>query len=243
MTAESPRHAIYYAPDSRSARWRFGSSVIGYDAVSGTDVPFLTTAGMSTAEWSGLTAEPRQYGFHATLKAPFYLADGCDDAHLLDRAAAFAATHAAIELEGLQVSALSRFIALTPIGDVDKLMTLASAVVEAFDDLRAPLTDRERVRRLSSPLKASQVAHLDRYGYPYVHEEFRFHMTLTGPVSRDKVEALRAHLADIYAVSAVPATVQIDALTLFRQDNRASRFRIIGRLPLAAIVPPSAANT
>ena len=73
MTAESPRHAIYYAPDSRSARWRFGSSVIGYDAVSGTDVPFLTTAGMSTAEWSGLTAEPRQYGFHATLKAPFNL--------------------------------------------------------------------------------------------------------------------------------------------------------------------------
>lgn len=242
MSAESPRYAIYVAPESRSALWRFGSSIIGYDAALGTDVPFLTTAGLSIAEWSALTAEPRRYGFHATLKAPFYLAAGCDEARLLERAATFAAAHTAIEFDSLQVSALSRFIALTPAGDVAKVMALATTVVEAFDDLRAPLTDTDRARRLSSPLTARQITYLDCHGYPYVHEEFRFHMTLTGPVQRDKIEALCAHLAIRYVEAATPALIKIDALTIFRQDDRASRFRIIGRFPMAATVRSTSAG-
>ena len=122
MTAESPRYAIYFAPAPETALWRFGSAVIGYDAASGMDMPFLTTAGMSPAQWLALTDEPRRYGFHATLKAPFHLAPGRDEAQLLARVATVAASASAVVAQGLQVTALSRFIALTPTGDTSPLM-------------------------------------------------------------------------------------------------------------------------
>lgn len=232
MNTEAPRYAIYYAPESRSDLWRFGSSVIGCDAASGTDVPFLTTGGMRIAEWSALTAEPRRYGFHATLKAPFHLADGFDETRLLERASAIASAHTAVALEKLQVAVLSGFIALKPTGDITQLTSLASAMVDAFDDLRAPLTPADRARRLSAPLTARQIAYLDRYGYPHVLEEFRFHMTLTGKVPLGTIDDLRSELANRFAEARVPSPIMVGGLTIFRQDRRTSRFRIIARFPL-----------
>ena len=71
-----PRYAVYYAPAADSALWRFGSATLGYDALTGEDLPFAVPPGCDLALWPAFTEEPRRYGFHATLKAPFELADG-----------------------------------------------------------------------------------------------------------------------------------------------------------------------
>lgn len=228
------RYAIYFAPPPESDLWRFGSTVIGYDAATGRDVPFALPAGMVVADWRAKTEDPRRYGFHATLKAPFELAKSTDAAGLLVDVGLLAATLPPVRLARLQVAEIGRFIALVPLEPPTQLEALAARVVEDLDHLRAPQSDADRARRLQSPLTPRQLSYLDRYGYPFVREDFRFHMTLTGPIADGPERArVREALAEAYATSVAPGPVEIDALAVFRQDTRSDRFRIIARLPLS----------
>lgn len=227
------RYAIYFAPDPASPLWRFGSTVVGYDAATGHDLPSAATTGHSTEAWRLITEEPRRYGFHATLKAPFELAARADPTAVLVATQQLAAYLAPVTLAGLRVAEIGRFIALVPSQPSADLLTLAATVVDRLDHLRAPLSQADRARRLRSPLTPRQVAYLDRYGYPYVLDEFRFHMTLTGPIDDAAERArIREALAAAYATAVTAGPVVIDALALFRQDRRDDRFRIVAHCPL-----------
>lgn len=235
MTAETPRYAIYFAPAAATPLWRFGSSVLGYDAASGDDTSFHWSLASAWSNWPTLTAEPRRYGFHATLKAPFRLRDGMTASGLLTAAQAIASSTPSCELQGLEVAALGRFVALVPLGPVEAVRALAARVVDAFDEWRAPMSNADRERRLVLGLTPAQAAYLDAYGYPYVHDEFRFHMTLTGRLPVDLLPRVRERLSASFAEAVPPGPVAIDAISIFRQDHTDARFRVIARLPLMSI--------
>jgi 2'-5' RNA ligase len=224
------RYAIYYAPDAASALWRFGSRVLGYDARIGRNVPLLAPAGMSLANWERATTDPRRYGFHATLKAPFRLALGMSEAALLDAAKRIAAGLRPVDLGACDVRVVAAgdtagFVAITPSSPPEALAQLERAVVEAFEPLRAPLDPAERERRRPQQLTERQRRYLDRYGYPYVLEEFAFHMTLSGLLDapRPVAESLREQAG----ASGVAEHVIVDRLEVFRQDTEEARFRVI----------------
>ena len=90
------RYAIYYAPAASDPLWAFGSSVLGYDAARGARVAFPDHQALRAAPLEAWTAEPRKYGFHATLKPPFALAAGVDEAALVAAMRAFAAAQAPV---------------------------------------------------------------------------------------------------------------------------------------------------
>lgn len=231
MTA--PRYAIYYTPAADSALWRFGSAVLGYDAVTGEDVPALVPPGCDAERWPDLTEEPRRYGFHATLKAPFEIASGRSEGQLRAFAHNYAASLERVSLEGLSVTALGSFVALTPSAESPALQRFAFALVQAFEPFRAPLSEADRQRRLKSPLTPAQRAYLEAYGYPYVGDAFRFHMTLTGSLPDGKIAPVKQALAQIHAEK-VPATpVAVDRIALFKQESRDSRFRLLDSFMLA----------
>lgn len=223
----APRYAIYFAPAIDAPLWRFGSATIGYDALTGEDLTFAVPPGCDPAGWPQRTAEPRRYGFHATLKAPFELAAGRSESQLRAFAHNVAAAHASVELDGLRVSALGSFVALTPTEASDALQHLAFAVVQAFEPFRAPLSEADLARRLTSPLTPAHRAYLEAYGYPYVGDAFRFHMTLTGSLPHDEVAPVRLALERAYAQAVPPGRVAIDRIALFRQDTREARFRLL----------------
>lgn len=228
--ADTPRYAIYYAPSPDSALHRFGSALLGYDAVSDADLPFPDGV---TPDWREVTEDPRKYGFHATLKAPTALADGRTESGLLDACAAFAGHARRIPVIEPVVDAISGFIAVIPAGRSDDLQQLAADCVTEFDTFRAPLTAQDRARRKPERLTARQCDYLDRWGYPYVMEEFRFHMTLTGRLSDERRAPIVAQLRERFA--AIDLTrLAIDRIALFKQADPASRFRIIGSWPLRA---------
>ncbi|WP_336810770.1 DUF1045 domain-containing protein [Bosea sp. MMO-172] len=222
-----PRYAVYYAPAADSALWRFGSATLGYDALTGEDLPFAVPPGCDPATWPAFTGEPRRYGFHATLKAPFELADGRSEEQLR----AFARNHAAgldaVELAGLSVTALGSFVALTPAEPSEALQRFAFAAVQAFELFRAPLSEADKARRLKSPLTPAQHAYLEAYGYPYVGDAFRFHMTLTGSLPGDQAGSVKQALEIAYAAAVPAGPVRLDRFALFRQDDRAGRFRLL----------------
>ncbi|MBR0694182.1 DUF1045 domain-containing protein [Bradyrhizobium lablabi] len=226
--ADYPRYAIYYAPSSGSALHRFGSDYLGYDAVSGDELPFPD--GIPT-DWREVTQDPRKYGFHATLKAPIALADGTGEADLVTACVAFANRGRRIPVIEPVIDSISGFIAVVPATRSDDLQHLAGDCVSDFDCFRAPLTPEDRARRNPTKLSQRQRDHLDRWGYPYVMEEFRFHMTLTGRLSDERRGQTLVWLRERFAAIGL-ATLAIDRIALFRQDDAASCFRIIGSWPL-----------
>src|SRR5215469_910585 len=183
------RYAIYWAPPDDSGLARIGAAWLGRDAVTDRALPRPTVVGFDDATLAALTAEPRRYGLHATLKPPFGLAT--------------AAT----------------------------VQALADACVAQFDAYRAPASDDEVARRNAAGLTPAQRANLRRWGYPYVMEEFRFHVTLTGPLEPATGNRLVPVLSALFAeVTAAP--LAIDALALFVEPGRGQPFRLRRRFAL-----------
>lgn len=226
----SARFAIYFMPEPQTALARFGASVMGYDAWSGRPAPFPDLPIYAGADAPAWTIEPARYGFHATLKAPFFLREGTSEADLQTLVRAFAAGHAPVPIGALDVTTLSRFIALCPRAPSRALAALAADCVTVFDGLRAPLTEADRARRLASPLTERQVSYLEKWGYPYVLDEFRFHMTLAGPLDEATKPSLKAALTELWQKVSMPVTV--DAIAIARQADRASAFIVRDCCPL-----------
>jgi putative phosphonate metabolism protein len=228
-----PRYAIYYAAERGSALDRFGAALLGYDVWSSEDLPFPDGVAETVPDWREVTNDPRKYGFHATLKAPFALVSGQTEAELLAACAAFAGQPRAIPRFRPVVDAISGFIAVIPAERSLPLEALAADCVTAFDAFRAPLTAHDRARRNPDRLTTRQCDYLDRWGYPYVMEEFRFHMTLTGRLDETRREGVRDMLRERFASLGIDS-LAVDRIALFRQDASNARFRIIGAWPLAS---------
>ena len=227
--ANYPRYAIYYAPAPGSTLDRFGAQHLGYDAYSGDEVPFPSA---SPADWRELTQDPRKYGFHATLKAPMALVDGKTEAQLVAACESFASTARRVPVITSIVDSISGFIAVIPATPSGELQQLAADAVSEFDGFRAPLTPEDRARRKPEKLTPRQRDYLDDWGYPYVMEEFRFHMTLTGRLEATRREPVIAMLRARFSTTGLD-TLAIDRIALFRQPDAASRFRIIEHFALS----------
>jgi hypothetical protein len=219
------RLAVYYAPRA-GAFADCGASWLGWDAALGVEVAQPDLPGIPFP--AVLTAEARRYGFHGTLRAPFRLTEGLDRAEAGHRIAALAERLAPVTCEGLVLENLQGFLALTPAGCEAALLELGAAVVEGTNDLRAPLTEAEFARRRPEALSARQRDLMHRWGYPYVMEEFRFHLTLTDrlPEPGPAMQALAAHFAPV-----LPRPFRIEDLCLFGEDA-AGRFHLLHRHPM-----------
>lgn len=226
-----PRYAIYFAPRESSPLWRFGSSVLGFDAESFADVAYPEHPLFADPAVLGWTAAPRRYGFHATLKAPFHLAPDRTADALATELEAFAETRSGIEVE-LKLGRVRDFLALVAQHPAPALDRLAEDCVRSFDPYRAPLTASDRERRHPDRLSPRELENLDRWGYPYVFDDFRFHMTLTGPLDAGEAPRFEPVLHDLFAE--VPSRTTVDGIALFRQDDPEGRFRVERRFPFRA---------
>ncbi|UWU76330.1 DUF1045 domain-containing protein [Bradyrhizobium huanghuaihaiense] len=226
-----PRYAIYFAAGSDSALSRFGAELLGYDAYTGDELPFPRQALHVAPDWRDVSADPRKYGFHATLKAPMALAPGKSEAELMAACAAFTSKARPVPVIRPVVDAISGFIAVIPAEPVESLQDLATDSVRDFDAFRAPLTAEDRARRKPDKLSERQRDYLDRWGYPYVMEEFRFHMTLTGRLDAERRGSILQMLRERFARLRLDA-LTVDRIALFRQDDARARFRIIGEWAL-----------
>lgn len=187
------RYAIYYTPPRPDPLTRLATSWLGRCAFTGEVFAPVATGRLSAAEVAYQTAAARRYGFHATLVAPFVLAEDQTEQGLRSALAAFCDAQEAFCVPRLKVGRIDGFFALAPETPSAWLDRLARDVVLAFDRFRAPLSEAERARRGGAHLTPPQLRNLLRWGDPYVFEDFRFHMTLTGRV--DEAEATRVHRA------------------------------------------------
>ena len=225
----SPRYAIYVLPEP-DALSSFGAAWLGWDARIGAAAqpPKLPDL---PAPWEEITRTPRKYGFHGTIKPPFQLARDKTEAELREALSVHCALTCPVMLDALELARLGRFLALIPVGDVHGLNTLAADVVRGFDSFRAPPGETELARRHQSNLSTRQEALLQAWGYPYVMDQFRFHMTLTGKLPKVKADTLASLLAPIIA-PLLPVPFVIGSLSLMVEGTD-GMFRQIERFALS----------
>lgn len=216
------RLAIYYAPPPGDFADR-ANAWLGRDAATGQALA-QPDLGLPAAQ---ITRDPRRYGFHGTIKPPFRLAPGRDAAELADALDRLAAGLAPVTLAGLQLASLGGFLALIPEGDATALVALAAKLVADLDPFRAPMTPEDRARRRPETLTPRQRELLDQWGYPYVMDQFQFHLTLTDRLDPDMatraIPALSAHFAPV-----LPRPFPITEICLFGEPEDGD-FRLISR--------------
>jgi Protein of unknown function (DUF1045) len=200
MTA---RFAIYFAPARESLLWE------------------RAQAWLAQPDLAPLTVSARKYGFHATIKAPMTLA--LDYAELDAALTAFVDEHNTVTLRGLAPRLIDGFLALTTEPQPDRLTDFAADVVQAFEPFREPLSESERARRLKAPLSPRQIELVDQYGYPYVLEQFLFHMTLTDRLPAELHEPMVKRAEDWFA-EALAQPVQLDRLVVFAEPEPGAAF-------------------
>ena len=201
------RYALYFAPSATSHWWQAGSQWLGRDAVSDVMLEQPCIAGIAPENFSRLTANARRYGFHATLKAPFRLLNGSDRTQLLGQVQAFAKAQTPVPLGRVEVQEFGDFLALGQAEPLTAVAALAQHCVEYFDTLRAPPDHAELQRRRQAKLNPRHEALLQRWGYPYTEEAFRFHMTLT-----DSMAALDSTARHLLLAAAIDHFAGIKAL-------------------------------
>lgn len=225
------RYGIYFTPPAHDPLLRVAANWLGRNAFNGMVVRRPVIGSADGEQINAWTQEPRRYGFHATLKAPFRLHQDFEEHHLLSSMMHFASNYRAVQLPKLEIAQIGAFFALVPAQPCAQLQQLANDIVVHFERFRAALNAAELARRKPEQLDKIQRANLEQWGYPYVFEQFRFHMTLTGAVPADQQAQVRDMLETFFA-PVLTEPVKIANIALFTQAESDALFEVHSLHPL-----------
>jgi hypothetical protein len=178
-----------------------------------------------------VTRTPRRYGFHGTLKPPFRLAQDAEPDTLDNALRELAARLTPVTVPGLIASTGLGFLALIPGGPAPRLGSLATACVRDLDHFRAPPGTAELARHRARGLSARQEENLIRWGYPYVLDDFRFHLTLSGHLRSGEAQALIQTVTPLAAPHLGPV-LNMGEICLYGDPGAGAGFRLLRRYPL-----------
>jgi len=230
VPSDTARYGLYFAPSSESSLWKKGCAWLGRDAGTGQVLPQPTSENLAGENIATATAAPRRYGFHATLKPPFHLAKGRTAEDLQQAVEAFCRMRRPFETSPLAVQSLGNFVVLRPRVPSAAVNKLAADCVRVFDHFRLLPKTGELQNRRNKGLSERQEALLNEWGYPYVMEEFRFHLTLTGSFPENVRSIYQQTLQDIFAADC-RMNMRVDGLTVFKQPEPDAPFLIDQRYP------------
>ena len=226
------RYALYYAPRPEESLATLGHRWLGRNAETGEGLAQPDASPVMPARLRALTADARLYGFHGTLKPPMALRDGASEGDLLGALGSFAAARRPFVVPSIRLASLSGFLALVPGESCEALQELADSCVTAFDTFRRPPGEAELAKRRAAGLSARQDALLVRWGYPYVLEEWRFHLTLTARIADEQERATLADLLRDRFAAYLDAPLPVRDVCLFRQPAAGRPFTVLGRFAL-----------
>jgi hypothetical protein len=229
----APRYALYFSPPEDSSLARLGDEWLGRGpAMITRSIPTLPHS-IDPLEWSFVTEAAASYGFHATLKPPFRLVEGATRSELQQVASSFAASKSRFAAPHLVLGTLGHFLALVLSESSEIFSCFAADCVREFDLFRAPAGEAEIKKRMHDSLSPREHELLFRWGYPYVLDTWKFHMTLTCSLPDDALQGFHAHLSERFAEACVPP-LQVDSICLFEQPAAGAPFRLIDRFRLRA---------
>jgi hypothetical protein len=227
------RYAIFYTPQPGSALAAFGRSWFGR-ANDGATLQAFSDSGLSGTGFAKVPQAAGRYtGLHAQFRAPFALREGIGLETLKHRLINFAARRKPADTGPLTLAREGRSLVLRPVEPAPMLEWLAAQCVAAFEDLAAAPSETERAAHATPNLTDYQRLLLESFGDPHVLSEYRFYITLTGPLDRTHLERVTQALWPVLE-EICNTGVRIDGLSLFGDSGGRSPMRLIGRYRLGA---------
>jgi Protein of unknown function (DUF1045) len=226
------RYAIYFTPQLTSSWAQAGNHWLGRCVSSSKSLeqPFID--GVAPSVFAALTEDPRRYGWHATLKAPFRLAHDQNVKQLTSGIQQLAETMSAFSLPPLRVGLLRDYLALRPEGDLKRINAIARACTTALHSFAAPLAPHELKQRRSLGLSEEQDRMLSQWGYPWVLDQFQFHFSLSGALKSATPEV---RLALLYAAQRHfhhLENCRFEQISLFIEPAAGESFQVLENFPL-----------
>ncbi len=227
-----PRYALYYAPRAEEALAVAASRWLGRNADTGEARDIVPMSDVSHERLCAIVADPRLYGFHGTLKPPIALVEGATERDFLDAVGSLAATERQIDVAALELAELQDFLALVPSGRCAALQDFSDRCVVEFDEFRRPADEAELARRRAAGLTQRQEDLLLRWGYPYVLEQGRFHLTLTGRVQDSRERGVIQGELRRRFMAFIDRPLAVRDLCVFRQPAPGRPFTVLARFRL-----------
>ena len=227
-----PRYALYYAPRAEEALAVAASRWLGRNADTGEARDIVPMSDVSHERLCAIVADPRLYGFHGTLKPPITLVEGATERDFLDAVGSLAATERQIDVAALELAELQDFLALVPSGRCAALQDFSDRCVVEFDEFRRPADEAELARRRAAGLTQRQEDLLLRWGYPYVLEQGRFHLTLTGRVQDPRERGVIQGELRRRFMAFIDRPLAVRDLCVFRQPAPGRPFTVLARFRL-----------
>ncbi len=225
MSTPYYRYAIYHSPRAEEPLAEFGRRWFGFDTETREPV---------ADAWpipKGFLRTPARYGFHATLKAPFRLRRGRGEQELMEAVQTLAAELAPADLGLLIPKELGSFITLQQAMPNPAVDELAFACVRDLDLFREPLTEEEQDRIFGKGITRRQKGNVFTWGYPYVGEDYIFHMTLTTILAPHEIDEWKARVIE-WGADYLSEPVRLRDLCVFAQPTEEEPFRLLARFPL-----------
>ena len=179
------RVAIYFLPKKNSSLENFGKNLLGRDinkkkkiSLTRRQKYFISRGFTFFDELKDYCEQPAKYGFHATLKAPFRLKRNVKTKNFYDVISHIAAQHSRFKIKGLKIVYSKKFTFITSRKPNKLLRNLENDLVKHLDTFRAELNKTEIKKRIPDSLTFKQNKYLKEWGYPFVFDQFKFHMTL-----------------------------------------------------------------
>ena len=227
-----PRYALYYAPRPEEGLAVTASQWLGRNAETGQARPLKPVSTFTPERLAEITADPRVYGFHGTLKAPLVVADEFSERDLREGVGNFAVGRRSVVVPSMTLTSMSDFLALVPSQSSAELQDLADSCVIEFDEFRQPADEAELTRRRAGGLSPRQDELLLRWGYPYVLEEWRFHLTLTGRIGDEGERSAITDLLRRQFMGFIDRPLAVRDLCVFRQPAAGRPFTALARFTL-----------
>lgn len=161
------------------------------------------------------------------------LVDGVDEHALFDMLERLTARTSAFAMPMMEVSTLRDFVAVLPTRPIaadHPLRRLADACVTQTDGLRLAGSEAELRRRTrSQALDAQEISLLQRWGYPYVFDCWKFHMTLSDSMHDQTVlERLLAEARRHFA-AALADQLMCTSVSVFTESVAGAPFMLTRR--------------
>jgi len=112
---------------------------------------------------------------------------------------------------------------------------MAGGCVRALEGYRKHRTEQELAAYRQSKLTVHQEQMLEHWGYPYVLEEFRFHMTLTDRIDDDTERDILLKAAEERCSDFLGQSLPVNEVVVCVQPERDTYMRVVERIPFGRV--------